>query len=128
MEAPATETPRRILIIEDCRVTAQGMRLVLETSGHQIAVAHTGESGLKLAAEFHPDVIFCDIGLSPGMDGFTVARALRDQGAPAHLIALTGHAGEDDRRRAKEAGFDLLLAKPLEPRTLGPLLAQLPQV
>ncbi len=126
MAASAQPVAYRILVIEDCRVTAEGMRLLLETFGHQVALAYTGESGVTVAAEFQPDVVLCDIGLSSGMDGFAVARALRAQGVSAYLVAVTGQDGEAVGPRAREAGFDLHLTKPLEPGMLRPLLAQLP--
>jgi len=68
-------------------------------------------------------VILCDIGL-PGMDGYAVARSLRGEPATsgAHLIALTGYGRESDRRRTREAGFDLHLVKPVEPLELKRLL------
>ncbi len=117
---------RRILVVDDSWEMAETMRLVLEPLGHQIAVAKTGESGVALASEFHPDVVFCDIGLQPAMDGLAVARALRDQGATAYLIALTGYEGAEWQQRAREAGFDLFLTKPVDMAALGPLLARLP--
>ena len=71
-----------------------------------------------------PDVVVCDIGL-PGMDGYRVARALRDNPATAaiRLIALTGYGQDEDRRRARQAGFDEHLTKPADPATLESLLA-----
>ncbi len=119
-------TARRILVIDDSWETAETMRLVLKTFGHEIAVAHTGESALEVSADFHPDVVFCDIGLRRGMDGFDVARSLRERGATAYLIALTGYGGDEDRKRARDAGFDLHLTKPVLPGALGALLDRLP--
>jgi CheY-like chemotaxis protein len=85
----------------------------LELGGHEVAVAHQGHEGLAKAREFRPDVILCDIGL-PGMDGYQVARAIRDDEglAPVFLVALTGYALPDDLERAAQAGFDRHIAKP----------------
>lgn len=68
-------------------------------------------------------MVLCDIGL-PGMDGYAVARCLRDEPATrtARLVALTGYGRESDRRRTEEAGFDLHLVKPVEPLELKRLL------
>jgi CheY-like chemotaxis protein len=76
-----------------------------------------------MARSFRPDVVLCDIGL-PGMDGYAVARSLREEPATrtVRLIALTGYGRESDRQRTQEAGFDLHLIKPVEPLELKRLL------
>ncbi|QDU28758.1 Autoinducer 2 sensor kinase/phosphatase LuxQ [Anatilimnocola aggregata] len=106
----------RILIIEDNLDGAESMRLLLRHLGHEVKVAHTGPSGLAVATEWSPEVVLCDIGLPGGMDGYAVARALREE---THLdglllIALTGYGRDDDQRRAKEAGFDQHMTKPVD--------------
>jgi CheY-like chemotaxis protein len=118
---------RRVLVIEDHRDTAETWRLLLELSGHLVAVAHTGPAGVAAARNFRPEVVVSDLGL-PGMDGYAVARTLRqDPGtAAAYLIAVTGYGQEDDRRRAREAGFDWHLTKPVDPEELLAALAALP--
>jgi CheY-like chemotaxis protein/two-component sensor histidine kinase len=106
---------RRVLVIEDSRDGAATLQDLLELSGHEAAVAHSGTQGLTLAAEFDPEVVLCDIGL-PGTSGYEVAQALRRQ-APASLrllVAMTGYGGEEDRRRSLEAGFDIHLIKPVD--------------
>lgn len=69
--------------------------------------------------------MLCDIGLPGEMDGFAVARALRNQPATqaCHLIAVTGYTQENDRRMAREAGFELHLAKPLDLPEIEKILA-----
>jgi two-component system, sensor histidine kinase len=66
-----------------------------------------------MVSSFAPDVVLLDIGM-PRMNGYDVARALRDRGEPHHvrLIALTGWGQADDRQRALDAGFDAHLTKP----------------
>ena len=99
---------------------------MLELNGHEVAVALAGHSGVEAARQFHPEVVFCDIGLPGGMDGYAVARTLRQDptlGA-TYLVALTGYGQEDDCRRAREAGFDLHLTKPVDPLYLEALLAK----
>jgi signal transduction histidine kinase/CheY-like chemotaxis protein len=110
---------RRILLIEDNVDAAATLCDVLELNGHQVEVAHTGEDGLRKARSLVPDVILCDIGL-PGMDGYAVARAVRADSTlrRALLVATTGYALPEDRRRALEAGFDLHMAKPLDAQSL----------
>ncbi|HZW91132.1 MAG TPA: response regulator [Myxococcaceae bacterium] len=87
----------------------------MEISGHRAHVARDGRSGLALARELRPDVIFCDIGL-PDIDGFEVARTIRNDAALAgvRLIALTGYAQPEDLAHATAAGFDFHVAKPAD--------------
>ena len=79
-----------------------------------------------MAKAYRPDMVFLDIGM-PGMDGYEVARRLRQQAGleNVRLAALTGWGQQEDRRRSAEAGFDHHLVKPVEPKDLQGLLAQL---
>ena len=117
-EAPTSRTPlpqpgRRVLIVDDDRDVADGLRAVLEIHAHQVAVARNGPDALSAARLFRPDVVFCDIGL-PGMNGYEVARAFRADGAfrSTLLVALSGYAQAEDLAKASAAGFDQHLAKP----------------
>ena len=93
--------------------------------GHVTRIAHDGGAAISIATEFAPDVIFLDIGL-PVMNGYAVARTLR--GRPefdhVHIAAVTGWGQDEDRRKAREAGFDSHFTKPLSPDVLGRCLAQ----
>ncbi|HYG62126.1 MAG TPA: MEDS domain-containing protein [Thermoanaerobaculia bacterium] len=115
----AHEEARRILVVEDNPDAAATMRDFLELSGHQVALANNGTEGVQAARDFHPEVVLCDLGL-PGMDGFQVAAALRSDPATASakLIAVTGYGRDEDRRRSREAGFDVHLTKPVDPAQL----------
>jgi two-component system CheB/CheR fusion protein len=106
-------TRRRVLVIEDNLDAANSLRGVLEMLGHWVETASDGHLGLSRAREFRPEVVFCDIGL-PEMDGYAVARALRQevQLRNALLVAMTGYAQPEDKRRATEAGFHEHVAKP----------------
>lgn len=111
-KAPAA--PRRILIVEDNVGAAKVLaRLLAKTGEHAIEVVHDGVAGLEKVKSFHPDLVLLDIGL-PGMDGYEVARQLRQEpnGDALLIVALTGYGQEEDRRRSKEAGFDEHLLKP----------------
>jgi CheY-like chemotaxis protein len=103
----------KILVIEDNVDAAHSMAEVLEMEGHRVHVATDGRSGITKAQELRPEVILCDIGL-PDVDGYQIARTLRAEKAlcSARLIALSGYALPEDRRRAKDAGFDAHIAKP----------------
>ena len=104
---------RRVLIVDDDRDVADGLRAALEIHTHEVAVAHNGPEALAAARLFKPDVVFCDIGL-PGMNGYEVARAFRADGAfrSTVLVALSGYAQSEDLAKASAAGFDQHLAKP----------------
>jgi len=79
---------------------------------------------VETARQWRPDVVLCDIGL-PGMDGYAVARTLRQDPAipKASLIALSGYGSEADKNRCLEAGFRLHLTKPIDPTELERILA-----
>jgi PAS domain S-box-containing protein len=120
---PGPSTGRRVLVVEDNRDAADSLRMLLEVYGYEVAVAYTGPDGVRTATAYCPQVVVCDIGL-PGLDGYGVAAALRRDPATAAmtLIALTGYGQDDDRRRAKEAGFDAHLTKPADPAALAALI------
>lgn len=108
------------------RDAAESLRAVLELYGHTVTVARSGPEGIEVARTFRPDIVLCDVGL-PGMNGYDVARAIRADPALSKLplIALTGYATPEDVSRAREAGFDLHLAKPLDVEVLARLIADL---
>src|SRR5512145_707901 len=91
--------------------------------GHEIQTAHDGRHALAAVRLWQPEIILLDIGL-PGMDGYEVARRLREDPATASvvLVALTGYGQDEDRRRAREAGFDHHLTKPVSLDKLSGLL------
>jgi CheY-like chemotaxis protein len=109
----------RVLVVEDNRDAAESLRQLLDLSGCEVAVAYTGHEGVSAAKRMNPDVVLCDIGL-PDCNGFIVASTLRGdpQTCGARLIAVTAYGQDEDRRRAREAGFDLHLVKPVDPEVL----------
>jgi two-component system CheB/CheR fusion protein len=121
----AADRPLRILIVEDNRVAAKTLRMYLAERGHVLEVAHGGPEGLDAAERFHPEVVLCDIGL-PGIDGYRVARALRERRATAGalLIAISGYGQEADRTKARQAGFDHHLTKPVDLQALSERLSR----
>jgi CheY-like chemotaxis protein len=108
---------RRVLIVDDNVDAATTLHLLLRSLGHETAVAHNGMEALKVAAEFHPEIVLLDIGM-PGIDGYEVARRLRSIKEHLKIVAVTGWGQEADRQRSREAGFDLHLVKPVEPEDL----------
>src|SRR5262249_12960075 len=97
----------------------------LSYDGHDVSVAHNGAEGVKMAREVRAEVIVCDIALPGEMDGYAVARAIREDPvtSAAYVIALTGYGREEDQRRAQAAGFDLHLTKPIDFPMLQNILA-----
>jgi signal transduction histidine kinase len=114
----------RILIADDNVDVAEAFEIMLQTLGHEIAVAHDGVEAIEKAAMFQPDVIVLDVGM-PKLNGYDAAREIRrqDWGQQVVLIAITGWGSEKDKQRAEEAGFDLHLVKPVEPTAISDLLA-----
>jgi signal transduction histidine kinase len=114
--APATSAVvSNVLVVEDNVDAAETLRDALEFEGMKVTVAHDGVDGLRLASEVRPELVLCDIGLPGELDGYGLARAIRSDPALQHIpmIAVTGYAGPEDRARAREAGFDRHLAKPV---------------
>ena len=110
---------RSILIVEDNRDAAESLMLLLKGIGHEVSVVNDGREALDAAKRLRPDVILLDIGL-PGMDGFHVAKALRSEPETSaiRLIAVSGYGQAKDREKARAAGFDLHLVKPVDPAML----------
>jgi PAS domain S-box-containing protein len=116
----------RILIIEDNLMAARSMQMYLDTSGHDVEVAHTGPDGIETARRFRPEIVLCDIGL-PGFDGYAVARRLRQEKElnGIYLVAISGYGRDGDQQRARDAGFNLHLSKPVDLEKVDAILADL---
>jgi PAS domain S-box-containing protein len=121
-EAAAGLPRRRVLVVDDNVDAADSLALLLKLSGQETRVAYDGPTALLVAEAFRPQLVLLDIGM-PGMDGYEVARRLREQGRKVPLVAVTGWGQEEDRRRSREAGFDHHLVKPVDPSALQQLLA-----
>src|SRR5512138_1496492 len=110
---------RRVLLIDDNIDAAESLAQLLSLSGHDARTAIDGTAGLRVLAEFKPEVVFCDLGL-PGMSGYEVARSLRalPGGRDLILVALTGYGQPSDREKTAQAGFDAHLVKPVDPSVI----------
>ena len=121
------ETPERsglkVLVVDDNEDAAQSLGRLLELRGHRVALAYDGAGALSGATLDEPQVIILDIGL-PDMDGYAVARGLRERRVGSMLIALSGYGQEEDKLKAAAAGFDFHLTKPIGLADLEPLLMQ----
>jgi signal transduction histidine kinase len=120
---PKASVPARILVVDDLAASAETLTMLLEMEGFEVKTAHEGMTALKIAEDFHPDVVLLDIGL-PGMNGFEVAHRLRSQpqSRDALLIALTGYGEPESRARSVQAGFDFHMVKPADVNVLLGLL------
>ena len=125
----AVSSPRamrrlRVLVTDDMLDSAESIRLLLELEGHDVAIASDGRECLRQVEAFEPDVVLLDVGL-PDIDGYEVARRIREQGArPVALVALTGWGSEDDRKLSAKAGFDRHFTKPVAMDALLSYLAE----
>ena len=115
----ASAPPRRIVLIEDHADAREALQTLLTLDGHHVEAAADGRAGLGLILDARPEVALIDVGL-PELDGYEVARQVRRTlgSTIIQLIALTGYGQSYDRTRAQEAGFDLHLTKPVDPREL----------
>jgi signal transduction histidine kinase len=110
---------RRVLVVDDNVDAAESTAAFLRLEGHEVKAVHDGVQALASLKVFDPHVVVLDIGL-PGLDGYAVARQLRERGDTSHvlLIALTGYGQKEDRARAAAAGFDYHYVKPADPREI----------
>lgn len=115
----------KVLIIDDNKDLTEIMCDLIGFLGHKTICSQDGKDGIAMAKEHHPDIIICDIGL-PVMDGYEVAQQLRkdDEIKETFLIALSGYAGAEDRKRSREAGFDRHLAKPADISAIERVIAE----
>jgi CheY-like chemotaxis protein len=117
----------RVLVVDDDPAVADSTVLLLQVVGHDVRSAANGEAALELARCFRPQVVLLDIALR-GMDGYEVARKLRQEqasGEELRLMAVTGYGHEEDRARSMAAGFDRHLVKPVPPDVLCELLDEI---
>jgi len=116
-------TGRRILLADDNIDFAASLGDLLSAQGHDVRIAHDGAEALRTAEAFHPEVAFVDIGM-PKVHGYEVARRMRAAPGTARtlLVAVTGWGQENDRKRAREAGFDRHLVKPVDPGEIEAIL------
>jgi two-component system CheB/CheR fusion protein len=124
-DGPATRGKRRILVVDDNETAAKMLGMLLEALGNEVRTAFDGLAALDMAGEFRPDIVLLDIGM-PKIDGYEVARRFRQEswGQQVVLAALTGWGQEEDKRRARAAGFDHHFVKPIEPAVLQRFLVE----
>lgn len=113
---------RQVLIVEDNLDQAQTLGVFLGLKGHHISIAGSGPAAIEAARRVRPDVVLLDLGL-PGADGFEVARQIRrEHGDAVRIIVVSAYGTDNDRRLSLEAGCELHLIKPADPRFIESLL------
>jgi len=115
---------RRVLVADDDRDGAEMLAMLLEQTGCAVRAVFDGESAVREAERFQPEVAFVDVGM-PGVSGHETAKRLRATpwGAGIVLIALTGRGQDEDRRESAAAGFDAHVVKPVDSKTLVDVMA-----
>jgi DNA-binding response OmpR family regulator len=126
MASTSISTGARVLVVEDHADTADFLSRYARLLGCDVRTASNAAQGLEQALAFLPQIVLLDIGL-PDIDGWQLARRLRQELAPIHpvLIAITAFRSQEDRIRSMEAGIDYHLNKPAFREELMRLLLQL---
>ena len=121
--SPSSES-LRVLVVDDNADAGEALAVLLRLMGHDVQLAGDGQGAIDLARECNPDLVLMDIGL-PGMSGYEIATFFRRElrMVETTLVAVTGWGQEADRQRAKDAGFDRHITKPVEPELLEKILA-----
>lgn len=115
-----------VLVADDSRDSADMLAMLLRHSGHEVHVAYSGDEALELVNRVRPAVALLDIGM-PGLNGYELATRIRKEAwaGSVELVALTGWGQEQDRLRARAAGFDRHFVKPVDPVVLESMLASI---
>jgi CheY-like chemotaxis protein len=123
---PVRRLPRfRVLVADDNRDAADTLSMLLELGGYAVTVAHSGKEALQKMLQHPPEAAILDIGM-PDLSGYEVARRFREESGKndTFLLAVTGWGQQDDIARAKAAGFNQHLTKPVDPDRLERLLRE----
>ena len=110
----SSHEPRRILVVDDNADAADSLGMLLEVRGDEVRIAYDGLEALDAEADFRPEVVLLDIGM-PKLSGYDVAKRIRQaRGNAVLIVAITGWGQEDDRQRARDAGFNHHFTKPVD--------------
>ena len=123
-DAKPSTPARDVLVVEDNADARETLRRILELEGHRVRVAADGVSALEAVRSAAPEIALIDIGL-PNMDGYELARRIRNEVEASrrpYLVAVTGYGLPEDRKRTREAGFDLHIVKPVDAALLADIL------
>jgi DNA-binding response OmpR family regulator len=122
MPQTATASQARVLVVDDNEDAADSLGTLLGVMGYEVRIAYDGPQAIEAADEFQPQVALLDIGL-PRLSGYDIARHVREHRGPeVLLVAITGWGQEEDRRKARDAGFDHHFTKPADFEALAKLI------
>lgn len=115
----------RILIVDDNAQNLKLARVILSTAGYEVETAKDAEEAVETLPAFSPALILMDLQL-PGMDGLELTRRLKSDPARAHIliVALTAYAMKGDEEKARAAGCDGYITKPIDTDALPRLVAE----
>jgi CheY-like chemotaxis protein len=118
----------RVLLVDDDRDFLESLEVTLEDRGARVTIVRSAHAALEAVKKAVPDVVISDLGM-PDEDGYTLIRELRArapaEGGKVPAIALTAYAADHDRDRSLAAGFQVHLAKPMDPGLLAQVIAEL---
>jgi two-component system CheB/CheR fusion protein len=111
---------KRVLVVDDNVDAATSLAMFVRILGHQVWVAHDGESGLKEALRLRPDVLFLDLRMPPGITGFDVAKRLREveDMSATRIVAVSAFGDPESVRQAAQVGIDDYVIKPPDPKLI----------
>jgi CheY-like chemotaxis protein len=113
-----------VLVVDDLDSTRELMGFILRKQGFDVLFAKDGKTAVGLAAERKPAVVLLDI-LMPGVDGFTVCEQIKAQPLPPKIVLFSALNAQSDKNKAREAGADAFLEKPVESAALLAMLTSI---
>jgi CheY-like chemotaxis protein len=122
---PSTEPRQRVLVVDDNHDAADTLAMLLEFLDYEVRTAYDGQQAVDVSAQFQPQLVILDINM-PVMDGYEAAKILRGRsGERTVLVALTAVSTPEAKDKAREAGFDIHLRKPVDGGELTGLLKRI---
>ncbi len=120
----------RVLVVDDNADTLELVSFILEEYGTEVITAASAIEAIAAIAQFNPNILISDIAM-PGIDGYSLIRKVRtlssERGGQIPAIALTAYASEEERIRLLDSGFQMHIAKPVDPAKLVAVVANLAQ-
>lgn len=116
LDIKAAESKPHVLVIDDDLDFLQILRHLIDAMGYELTTSTTAKQGIEIAKSIHPDIIFCDLALPGGMDGFEFAREARSDAElkAIPMIAISGSSDTTTQQNAIFSGFDKMFPKPVK--------------